>query len=393
MWSGHCVPGCGERRVPLRLLWVFVAISLLTACTVTDARLVARAIDSRDISTLTDVKADQYIRNPRVLVRDIKTITELLGQLKSQAEKTWDREGADLPTATTYVKYTDGYKSKAIIDFLNGRITVETIAKEHSLGELKHALVTTLLATDDPSSTDIFTDRDPDFTGKPFLLGQVVDQDGKAIQFEWRAKRFAEFLIENHRTYVKALGPNRHSVTFPLVTNHNELRKIKYSDPVMAAAARYQVAPSLIFAIIETESSFNPFAISSANAYGLMQIVPSTAGKDVYSRVKGLKDQPSADVLFDVEANIDIGAAYLHLLEDVYLKSVADPQSREYATISAYNGGVANVFKAFGPNRERAIASMNAESPSVVYERLVNDHPREETQRYLRKVLAFQKNY
>lgn len=393
MWPGHCFPGYGERRVPLRLFWVFVAISCLAACTVTDARLVARAIDSRDISTLTDAKADQYIRNPRVLVRDIKTITELLGQLKSQAQNAWGREGADLPTATTYVKYTDGYNSKATVDFLNGRITVETIAKEDSLGELKHALVVTLLATDDPSSTDIFSDRDPDFTGKPFLLGQVVDQDGKAIQFEWRAQRFADYLIENHRTYVKALGPNRHSVTFPLVKNHNELRKVRYSDPVLAAAARYQVAPSLIFAIIETESSFNPFAISSANAYGLMQIVPSTAGKDVYSRVKGLKGHPSADVLFDVEANIDIGAAYLHLLDDVYLKNVADPQSREYATISAYNGGAGNVFRVFGSNREKALAVMNAESPSVVYERLVNDHPREETQRYLIKVLASQKSY
>jgi len=379
--------------VPLRLLWIFVAISLLTACTVTDARLIARAIDSKDISTLTDAKADQYVRNPRVLVRDIKTITELLDQLKSQAQNTWGREGTDLPTSTTYVKYTDGYNSKATVDFLNGRITVETIAKENSLGELKHALVATLLATEDPSSTDIFTDRDPDFTGKPFLLGQVVDQDGSAIQFEWRAKRFADYLIENHRTYVKASGPNRHSVTFPLVTNHNELRKFKYSDPVLAAAARYQVAPSLIFAIIEAESSFNPFAISTANAYGLMQVVPSTAGKDVYSRVKGRQGQPSADVLFDVEENIDIGAAYLHLLDDLYLKNVADPQSREYATISAYNGGAGNVFKVFGPNREKALTVMNGQSPSLVYEALVNEHPREETKRYLRKVLAFQKNY
>ena len=379
--------------MPLKLLWIFVAISLLTACTVTDARLIARAIDSKDISTLTDAKADQYVRNPRVLVRDIKTITELLDQLKSQAQNTWGREGTDLPTSTTYVKYTDGYNSKATVDFLNGRITVETIAKENSLGELKHALVATLLATEDPSSTDIFTDRDPDFTGKPFLLGQVVDQDGSAIQFEWRAKRFADYLIENHRTYVKASGPNRHSVTFPLVTNHNELRKFKYSDPVLAAAARYQVPPSLIFAIIETESSFNPFAVSRANAYGLMQVVPSTAGKDVYSLVKGLKGQPSADVLFDVKANIDIGTAYLHLLDDVYLKRVADPQSREYATISSYNGGAGNVFKTFGPNREKALTVINGQSPSLVYETLANKHPRQETQRYLRKVLAFQKNY
>ena len=143
-----------------------------------------------------------------------------------------------------------------------------------------------------------------------YFIGQVLDRDGKAIQFEWRAKRLADYLIENHRTYVKASGPNRHSVTFPLVTNHNVLRKVKYSDPMLAAAARCQVAPSLIFAIIETESSFNPFAISPANAYGLMQIIPSTAGKDVYSRVKGLEGQPSADVLFDADSNIGIGVAY-----------------------------------------------------------------------------------
>ena len=81
-----------------------------------------------------------------------------------------------------------------------------------------------------------------------------------------------------------------------------------------------------------------------------------------------------------------------HLLDDFYLKQVADPQSREYATISAYNGGAGNVFKTFGPTLQKAIAVMNAQSPSVVYERLVNDHPKEETQRYLRKVLEFQKN-
>ena len=162
--------------MPLRRLWVFVAVSFLTACTATDVRLIARAIDSRDISTLTDAKADQYIRNPRVLVRDIKTITELLDQLKSEAQNTWGREGTDLSTSTTYVKYTDGYNSKATIDFVNGRITVETIAKEHSLGELKHALVSTLLATDDPSSTDIFTDRDPDFRGVRVIIFYFIKQ-------------------------------------------------------------------------------------------------------------------------------------------------------------------------------------------------------------------------
>ena len=157
----------------MRLLWVFVAVLFLMACTISDARFIARAIDSKEISALADAKADQYIRNPRALARDIKTITKILGQLESRAQNTWGREGTYLPAKTTYVKYTDGYNSKAIIDFLNGRITVETIAKEHSLGELKHPLVATLLATDDPISTDIFTDPDPDFTGTPFYRSGI----------------------------------------------------------------------------------------------------------------------------------------------------------------------------------------------------------------------------
>ena len=94
--------------MPLKLLWIFVAISLLTACTVTDARLVARAIDSKDIRTLTDAKADQYIRNLKILVRNVKTITELLARLKSRAQNKWGRERAEPLSPYAHIKYADG---------------------------------------------------------------------------------------------------------------------------------------------------------------------------------------------------------------------------------------------------------------------------------------------
>ena len=77
---------------------------LLMACSVNDARLIARAIDSKDIRTLTEAKAHQYIRNSKILVRDIKTITELLARLKSQAQNKWGREQAERLSSSTYVK-------------------------------------------------------------------------------------------------------------------------------------------------------------------------------------------------------------------------------------------------------------------------------------------------
>ena len=150
---------------------------------------------------------------------------------------------------------------------------------------------------------------------------------------------------------------------FDLLDNNQHLRKQKYSQHVLAAAKQYNVPASLIYAIIETESSFNPFAVSSAGAYGLMQVVPSTAGKDVYQKIKNKAGQPTKKVLFDVAQNIDIGSAYLHILKDNYLKAIQQKKSKHYAIISAYNGGAGNVLKTFDTRRDRAVDKINAAQP------------------------------
>ncbi|MBQ5841332.1 MAG: transglycosylase SLT domain-containing protein, partial [Clostridia bacterium] len=51
---------------------------------------------------------------------------------------------------------------------------------------------------------------------------------------------------------------------------------VAYSDSVLAAAAEYGIAPSLIYAVIHTESHFKTDARSSAGAKGLMQLTDST---------------------------------------------------------------------------------------------------------------------
>lgn len=378
---------------PLRFLLFFLLGAAVMSCTSTDRKMLAEAAATGDLREFARKKTKQYSNDPGALVRDLKNIKQLLDELRGKARDKWGDKDADMPGNDKYVKYTDDYEAKAIIDFSAGRVTVQTISHTDQNTKLRKAIITTLLSTADPRATDIFSDEDPVFNGEPFLYGQVLDQDGVAIRFEWRAGRFAEHLIASQLQVNQTSKGERYSVTFPLVSNHHELRKNQYSTYVLAAAAKYQVSPTLIYAIIETESSFNPFAVSSSNAYGLMQIIPATAGKDVYTRIKNRPGQPTREVLFQPEYNIDIGAAYLHILDDVYLKKIIDPESREYTTISAYNGGAGNVFKTFSGNRDRAPQVINGLSADEVYRRLVEDHPRSETRRYIQKVLKFRENY
>ncbi|MCV5855917.1 transglycosylase SLT domain-containing protein, partial [Escherichia coli] len=82
-------------------------------------------------------------------------------------------------------------------------------------------------------------------------------------------------------------------VEIPMVEDHFSQRSYQYADIVRRASKKYDIPEDLIYAIIKTESSFNPYAVSWANAYGLMQVVPKTAGRDVFKLVKNKSGQPS----------------------------------------------------------------------------------------------------
>ena len=294
------------------------------------------------------------------------------------------------------MKYTNNYKARAIVDFEKGRILIETLADStpnKTLSNLQNAIVTTLLTSADPNKTDIFSSDEPKISGKPYLYQQVLDQDKKPIQYSWRANRFSQYLTEFKLQKYTKNRKQIYAVSINMVEQHQHLREQKYSQHVLASARRYQISPQLIYGIIATESSFNPFAVSSANAYGLMQVVPSTAGADVYQRIKNKNGAPSKQQLFDPAFNIDIGAAYLHILNNNYLKDVTNASSRHYSIISAYNGGSGNVLKTFHRNRKTAMKVLNTKSPKEVYYLLTKKHPKAESRRYLEKVIKAEKNY
>lgn len=305
-----------------------------------------------------------------------------------QADEIW---GDDFAASDRYrlVKYLDNYHSRVTIDFAAGRIRVEQRGGERPMEALRHAITATLLTPADPNQVDLYTAADMGLTGTPFLAGRVKDFDGQDILFPWRANRYAQQLTERS---AKRQG-QRIWVDIPMVRNFLHAGARQYWPLVQASAQRYQISPALILAIMETESSFNPMAVSPVRAYGLMQVMPKTAGRDVFDKVYRRSDTPSRRYLFNPANNVDVGTAYLSVLRDIYLKDIQGWRKRQYCMIASYNGGAGNLFKTFARGRRHAIARINAMSDQQVYNTIVQSHPSRESRRYLQKVTAKQQQY
>ena len=135
-------------------------------------------------------------------------------------------------------------------------------------------------------------------------------------------------------------------VTYQQDLQHLSTNKQKYADLIAKAAAKHQINPKLLHAVIQAESAYNPHAISTAGAVGLMQLMPDTA------RRYGVTDRN------DAEQNIDGGTRYLK-----------------------------DLLTMFNANLELAVACYNAGEGAVIkYNHTIPPYP--ETQNYVQQVLA-----
>jgi soluble lytic murein transglycosylase-like protein len=142
-----------------------------------------------------------------------------------------------------------------------------------------------------------------------------------------------------------------------------------YEASIMRHSQREQVAADLVRAVIQVESAFNPVAVSSKGAMGLMQLMPATATE------LGVRNP------FDPDQNIRGGVKYLRQLLDRFNGNVE-------LALAAYNAGMGNVEK-YGDvppfketkNYVKKVTGTKAAAPlpqNVIYKwfELVNGQPK-----------------
>jgi len=336
----------------------------------------------------------------RKLVKPINShhsYSKRVRHLRAQAASSWGTK-AKVASRYEYVKYARNYKARTIINFETGSIRVETTARKHPKEVLRQVIATTLLSTQNPENIDLFSVRHTTQVGIPFLFNRVKDHEGKHIRWKWRAYKYADYLINKslqvRRIKTTAGSKKRYAVNFRMKKERfSKASKSHYASIVRQQAKRFGLNPALIFALIETESHFNPFATSAIPAYGLMQVVPNSAGKDAWKFLKNRPGKPSRNYLFNAKNNIEMGSAYVHILLKRYLYKIKNPKTREYCAIAAYNTGSGNVLRCFSRNRKVAVRRINKLSPQAVFNHLRKKLPYHETRHYLVKVNKAKKRY
>ncbi|MBS0193664.1 MAG: lytic transglycosylase domain-containing protein [Proteobacteria bacterium] len=139
------------------------------------------------------------------------------------------------------------------------------------------------------------------------------------------------------------------------------------ASTVREQARRNAIDPAWVAAEIRAESAWNPQARSSADARGLMQLLPSVGAS--MARALGVV-WAGAQTLYDPRSNIALGSAYLRRMLDRY-------DGRTYLAIGAYNAGAAPVSRWL------------AQRGNLDTDLWIETVPYQETRDYIMRVLAF----
>ncbi len=308
----------------------------------------------------------------------------------------WGAGDARLPARTTAVDYDRSMRSRVVIDYAAGEMRVETLLTDGEPPEAARTRLEALAATARPVGAGRTGMSDPvsrmveaRATARGIALAEPETSTVAIEQLmagERRTFEPAVMVADGHSGRRKMMMTRRFGPSF-----QRDLAE-RYRTPIRREARGRDLAPSLILAIMQSESAFNPRAASPAPAYALMQLVPRSGGADAYRFVNGEPRLLDPEMLFVPDTNIKLGTAYLQLVFTRYLRAIENPVSRLYCTIAAYNTGAGNVARAFTGSTSvgAAAALINGLEPDAVFAHLRTRLPFEETRTYLARVVERQ---
>jgi membrane-bound lytic murein transglycosylase C len=277
-------------------------------------------------------------------------------QLKRRVTAMWGKFVES--NQTMWATYSQDGNALAKTDFENGEIEIEVIIPEDiseqgSQGRQEYARV---------KAREQLKQIIQEEAGDDSVLFDQLAGDSQGVQ-TITVSNVGEMFDLHYAPKVTRTGTVRgednkrrdhYRLRIRMVPDHLQRRLKRYLPHVFAHARTWNIKPSYLLAFMHTESSFNPVAKSNfrfggktLHAYGLMQVVPEFAGREINRRVLGQDEPPSADTLKDPERNIWYGAAYINYMRDKrFLRRAGGDQDKSmWLSIVAYNTGAGFVIR------------------------------------------------
>lgn len=340
-------------------------------------------------------------------------IEEEFGKYRKEIAQFWQDERVS--GAKIWIEYSDDYKTRKIVDYEKGTIEIESVVDTNVTADQVDKKITDSLTdlAGETNKTAFARDRFAQNVEER-LVAAIEDVKvshsiaevpvaseiitGKAFPDKETIAGSVSDLKKNGETTIKPAKSNAEKiVSFKIRIPDERMKRkaLQYAENVEKYSLVRKLDPTLVFAIMQTESSFNPMARSYIPAYGLMQIVPGSAGRDAANALFGEYRLLAPSYLYDCENNIKVGTAYISVVMYKYLRKIKNSESRTYCAIAAYNTGTTNVARAFIDKARMSEAApvINKMTPDEVYDRLINNLPHAETRSYLEKVKLRMQHY
>ncbi len=349
----------------------------------------------------------------------VKADKEAFENFKKNMEKKWGNFVTS--TKKDWVEYSNDNNTRTAVDFKNSNAKVEILipiknadndklVKEKLIVAIKELALTKGKTKD----YDIPKEKAVSLSKRPILKDQLQMKNGKTVNTN-NIEEYSKEIInssEIKKTEVKTnevKNPKKkgdasflseqpeflkYSISLELAPDNIQKRAEQYLPIVKRYSTYYDLPIDLVFAMIHTESYYNPKARSYIPAYGLMQLVPRTAALEAYKYIYDKEKMLPANYLYDPKNNIELGTAYLYKLKTHYFKNIHNRKSRNYCIIAAYNTGSGNVNKTFDSlNLQDTAKKINIMKPEEVYQKLRTDLPFKETRNYMKKVKNRREKY
>ncbi|MFO7810531.1 MAG: transglycosylase SLT domain-containing protein [Candidatus Delongbacteria bacterium] len=184
------------------------------------------------------------------------------------------------------------------------------------------------------------------------------------------------------------------TLTLEMAPNSIQKRAENYIDMIIKHSDKYDLDISVVMALIHTESAFNPKAFSrrpdgTPMACGLMQIIPTMAGRDAHKALYGTDKIVEPEYLFDPENNLKMGTWYMNFLYrwwNRYEKrthgKTSSKTKNEYYAIASYNQGMGTIL-----NKAYKIHDLINKSDQETYKILTTERRiPEEGRNYLKRI-------